>query len=65
MSEKKRDKCCGNCSVFEDEDIEGVGFCAFHLQVTGCDYRCEDYETINEELKWKQKIGFGKQRAVE
>ena len=50
MSEER--KCCGNCQIFENEDVEGVGFCAFHLQVTGCDtYRCEDYELINEAAK--------------
>lgn len=34
-----KDKCCGNCKHFKDEDAEGWGTCEFHL-MTKCDDKC-------------------------
>lgn len=34
-----KDKCCGNCKHFNNEDVEGWGTCEFH-QVTKCDDKC-------------------------
>ena len=34
-----KDKCCGNCKYFVNEDVEGWGTCKFH-QVTKCDDKC-------------------------
>lgn len=34
-----KDKCCGNCKHFKNEDVEGWGTCKFH-QVTKCDDKC-------------------------
>lgn len=34
-----KNKCCGNCKHFNNEDVEGCGTCEFH-QVTKCDDKC-------------------------
>ena len=46
---KEEEICCGACSVFENEDIDGYGVCAFHQMVRRYDDVCEDYEIINGE----------------
>jgi hypothetical protein len=32
----KKDKCCGNCKYFKDEDVEGWGYCSFNKTKTHC-----------------------------
>lgn len=31
-----RNKCCGNCKHFKDEDVEGWGWCSFNKTKTHC-----------------------------
>ena len=46
---KDEEMCCGACSMFEHEDTDGYGVCAFHLMERRCSDVCEDYELINGE----------------
>ena len=41
-----KDKCCGNCKHFKDEDTEGWGNCEFS-QITRCDDKCVYHRFIN------------------
>ena len=34
-----KDKCCGNCKYFNNEDADGWGTCEFHLSAK-CDDKC-------------------------
>jgi len=34
---------CGNCAMFECEDTQGDGYCAFHCSFTNCESWCEDH----------------------
>ena len=31
-----KDKCCGNCKHFKNEDVEGWGWCSFNKTKTHC-----------------------------
>jgi len=35
---------CGNCTMFEHEDIHGDGHCALHNSFSNCESWCEDHE---------------------
>ncbi|MBF0651306.1 hypothetical protein IR083_21030 [Dysgonomonas sp. GY75] len=39
---KTKEECCGNCIIFRDEDINGDGWCEYHLEPTHCSSWCED-----------------------
>jgi hypothetical protein len=41
-----KDKCCGNCKHFKDEDAEGWGTCKFS-RFTKCDAKCIYHSFIN------------------
>lgn len=41
-----KDKCCGNCKYFKNEDADGWGTCEFH-QVTKCDDKCSYHSFRN------------------
>ncbi len=41
-----KDKCCGNCEHFKNEDADGWGTCEFHLS-TKCDDKCSYHSFKN------------------
>ena len=41
---KKEEKCCGNCNLFYNEDIYGVGWCYKKDCETSCDKVCKKHE---------------------
>ena len=41
-----KDKYCGNCKYFKNEDADGWGTCEFHLS-TKCDDKCGYHSTRN------------------
>lgn len=41
-----KDKCCGNCKHFKNEDAEGWGACKFS-RFTKCDAKCIYHSFIN------------------
>lgn len=41
-----KDKYCGNCKYFKNEDADGWGTCEFHLS-TKCDDKCGYHSFIN------------------
>jgi len=40
---KKTENCCGNCVMYFNEDMNGVGWCDFHQEPFDCDEVCNDY----------------------
>ena len=40
-----KDKCCGNCKHFKDEDINGFGQCGKDGVITKCNTFCSDYSS--------------------
>ena len=42
-----RNKCCGNCKHFKDEDIEGFSYCEIEHGFKYCDEVCVEHEAIN------------------
>lgn len=43
-----KDKCCGNCKHFTNEDVNGYGWCAHYLVRTTCGSGvCKAYEIPN------------------
>lgn len=40
---KKEKKCCGNCFWFNNEDVEGVGWCIDAQDETSCDLVCDNH----------------------
>jgi len=44
---KTTEKCCGNCTMYINEDMNGVGWCDFHQEPFDCDEVCDDYFVIN------------------
>ena len=41
-----KDKCCGNCKYFKNEDADGWGTCEFQLSAK-CDDKCGYHSFIN------------------
>jgi len=39
-----KDKCCGNCMHFKDEDVSGKGWCEEQSWVTECSKVCKCHE---------------------
>lgn len=46
-AQAQKKEVCGLCSLFEDEDVNGEGWCAFHQRPTKCDCRCNDFIRSN------------------
>jgi hypothetical protein len=44
---KAQKKCCGNCNHFENEEINGCGYCAVQEKVAHCEWKCSQYKPIN------------------
>ena len=42
-----KNKCCGNCKFFKDEDAEGYGCCEKLKQSTYCSFKCHHHEFEN------------------
>lgn len=42
-----KDKCCGNCKHFKDEDVNGFGQCGKDGVITKCNTFCSDYSSRN------------------
>ena len=42
-----KNKCCGNCKHFKDEDTEGTGCCEKLKQLTHCSFKCRHHELKN------------------
>jgi hypothetical protein len=42
-----KNKCCGNCKHFKDEDAEGDGCCEKLKQLTHCSFKCHHHEFKN------------------
>lgn len=40
---KKEKKCCGNCYWFDNEDVEGAGWCTDFQGETSCDLVCDNH----------------------
>lgn len=38
------EKCCGNCELFEGEDLWGIGFCVASMELVLCSWSCHDWE---------------------
>ena len=38
-----KDKCCGNCKHFKDEDILGFGYCEYHENGRQAGYFCGNH----------------------
>lgn len=41
---RHKEKCCGNCHWFENEDILGNGWCSKKDCETSCDKVCKKHE---------------------
>ena len=42
-----KNKCCGNCKFFKDEDAEGYGCCEKLKQSSYCSFKCHRHEFKN------------------
>ena len=42
-----KDKCCGNCKHFKDEDLDGFGFCDKIDSETHCALHYDCHEDLN------------------
>ena len=42
-----KEKCCGNCKYFNDEDVNGEGFCEVKYKFEGCHHECDNHEFRN------------------
>lgn len=42
-----KNKCCGNCKNFKDEDVNGEGFCEVKYEFEGCYHECDNHEFKN------------------
>lgn len=42
-----KDKSCGNCKYFKDEDVNGEGFCEVKYEFEGCYHECDNHEFRN------------------
>jgi len=40
-------KCCGNCKRFENENIDGFGWCISAIAEVGCNHCCPNHEFNN------------------
>ena len=40
-----KNKCCGNCKHFKDEDVNGFGQCGKDGVITKCNTFCSDYSS--------------------
>lgn len=39
-----KEKCCGNCHWFDNEDVYGVGWCSNNERESSCDQVCDEHE---------------------
>ena len=39
-----KERCCGNCHWFDNEDTCGVGWCCNNEHESSCDLVCDDHE---------------------
>lgn len=42
-----KNKCCGNCKYFKDEDANGEGFCEVKYEFESCCHECDNHEFRN------------------
>lgn len=40
----KKERCCGNCHWFDNEDVCGVGWCCNNEHESSCDKVCSEHE---------------------
>lgn len=41
---RHKEKCCGNCHWFGNEDAYGVGWCNNNDHESSCDQVCDEHE---------------------
>ena len=39
-----KERCCGNCHWFGNEDVYGVGWCSNNEHESSCDQVCDEHE---------------------
>ena len=39
-----KERCCGNCHWFDNEDAYGVGWCCINQHESSCDQVCDEHE---------------------
>lgn len=44
MAKQEEKKCCGNCFWFDNEDVEGAGWCTDFQGETSCDLVCDNHK---------------------
>ena len=42
---RHKEKCCGNCHWFDNEDVYGVGWCSNNEHVSSCGQVCDEHES--------------------
>jgi len=42
-----KDKCCGNCDMYFNEDMTGAGWCDMNEEPRDCDECCESWGDVN------------------
>lgn len=42
---RHKEKCCGNCHWFDNEDVYGVGWRSNNEHVSSCGQVCDEHES--------------------